>query len=992
VGGGFSVYTYADDAAEPANVADGQDTFIGGGDLNWTSVNGTFAGAGGTEDAAITGVSESESYGTSVESADSFAGAGDLNIVTATGSSNGLQLCCSFIGAGGFEFAALSQMGQATANGANQINGGYSFIGAGDLNQISSSGSFIGAGGFMEISGGATGSVNSITAGDSFIGAGDDNSELSSYSFIGAGQQNSDPSQYGEATFIGSGDGNSLYYSGTFIGAGGTLTGGNQADGQDAFVGAGDENIVSSHRNAFIGGGQLNLVHGQYGAIGGGDANVVYASDATAVGGYGNDAHDPSDVIVGGSGNGTSGHDSFAGGYHAEADSGSFVWSDYESGSSVIENTEVGQFVVRASGGTYFHSNEAATRGVELKSGSGTWSNLSDRNAKMDIEPLDDDAILAKVAALPVSIWSYKTESGVVHAGPMAQDFFAAFGVGEDDRHITSIDEDGVTLAAIKALRHEHEGLSARLATLNTRHAALEQRLAVLEARRQGTVGRPARMVQRRRGDATQCSGESGAGSFIGASNGSTGDLGVFSGVVSGVSNQACGSGSGVVAGGSGSGANVADGIDGFIGSGDLNVATGAGTFVGAGGTQSSGNTADGIDSFVGAGEANVTAYKGYGGNGAFIGAGADNQNAGTDGFVGAGYENAVSGSGSFVGAGGALNQTGNTIEVADSFIGAGTSNSITGGSQSFIGTGTSNSISNGMASFIGAGDFNGVTAPGAFIGAGGVLNGGNQNAGRDAFIGAGDQNVIAANSGDAFIGEGRSNTIEKSARYATILDGQQNTVDAAYATVLGGANNTASGSYAVVPGGDGNVAHGVASFACGDDAEAEYDGSFVWGDYNKSSSAVVEDSQANEFVARASAGVYFYSNEDATSGVELPAGGGSWMSLSDRNAKTDTSRLDDQSVLARLAALQVSRWRYRTEPAVRHVGPMAQDFYEAFGVGEDDRHITSIDEAGVALSAIKALRGDEERLQVLANALGAEDAGFEKRLMAMNDARRTPH
>jgi DNA-binding transcriptional MerR regulator len=34
----------------------------------------------------------------------------------------------------------------------------------------------------------------------------------------------------------------------------------------------------------------------------------------------------------------------------------------------------------------------------------------------------------------------------------MAQDFYAAFNVGEDDRHITSIDEDGVALAAIKAL------------------------------------------------------------------------------------------------------------------------------------------------------------------------------------------------------------------------------------------------------------------------------------------------------------------------------------------------------------------------------------------------------------------------------------------------------------------------------------------------------------------------------------------------------------
>jgi hypothetical protein len=65
--------------------------------------------------------------------------------------------------------------------------------------------------------------------------------------------------------------------------------------------------------------------------------------------------------------------------------------------------------------------------------------------------PLDDASILTKVASLPVSAWRYDTESGVRHVGPMAQDIYAALRVGEDDRHITSIDEDGVALAASKA-------------------------------------------------------------------------------------------------------------------------------------------------------------------------------------------------------------------------------------------------------------------------------------------------------------------------------------------------------------------------------------------------------------------------------------------------------------------------------------------------------------------------------------------------------------
>jgi hypothetical protein len=65
----------------------------------------------------------------------------------------------------------------------------------------------------------------------------------------------------------------------------------------------------------------------------------------------------------------------------------------------------------------------------------------------------------------------------------MAQDFYTAFGVGEDRRHIASVDADGVALAAIKGLsrelrterrrRHQEE---RRLDRLAARVAALEQR------------------------------------------------------------------------------------------------------------------------------------------------------------------------------------------------------------------------------------------------------------------------------------------------------------------------------------------------------------------------------------------------------------------------------------------------------------------------------------------------------------------------------------
>lgn len=56
------------------------------------------------------------------------------------------------------------------------------------------------------------------------------------------------------------------------------------------------------------------------------------------------------------------------------------------------------------------------------------------------------------VAALELNEWSYKTEDGVSHVGPMAEDFYAAFGHGPSERSITTVDADGVALAAIQGL------------------------------------------------------------------------------------------------------------------------------------------------------------------------------------------------------------------------------------------------------------------------------------------------------------------------------------------------------------------------------------------------------------------------------------------------------------------------------------------------------------------------------------------------------------
>ena len=77
----------------------------------------------------------------------------------------------------------------------------------------------------------------------------------------------------------------------------------------------------------------------------------------------------------------------------------------------------------------------------------------SDRNVKENFGAVNPQDVLARLAKVRVETWNYKSQNrSVRHIGPMAQDFAAVFGVGEDDKHINLIDANGVTMAAIQAL------------------------------------------------------------------------------------------------------------------------------------------------------------------------------------------------------------------------------------------------------------------------------------------------------------------------------------------------------------------------------------------------------------------------------------------------------------------------------------------------------------------------------------------------------------
>jgi hypothetical protein len=109
----------------------------------------------------------------------------------------------------------------------------------------------------------------------------------------------------------------------------------------------------------------------------------------------------------------------------------------------------------------------------------------SDRNRKQAVEPVNPGAMLQSVVSLPISTWAFTNAANTRHLGPMAQDFRATFGLGDDDTTISARDVGGVALAAIQGLNQkleaENQAVRSALAAKDAKVAELEQRLAALE-------------------------------------------------------------------------------------------------------------------------------------------------------------------------------------------------------------------------------------------------------------------------------------------------------------------------------------------------------------------------------------------------------------------------------------------------------------------------------------------------------------------------------
>lgn len=389
------------------------------------------------------------------------------------------------------------------------------------------------------------------------------------------------------------------------------------------------------------------------------------------------------------------------------------------------------------------------------------------------------------------------------------------------------------------------------------------------------------------------------------------------------------------------------------------------------------GNTAGNL-STVGGGDSNTAD-----GIRATIGGGANNTASRNSAVVAGGFANTASQSYATVG-GGNLNVANDMYTTI-----SGGSGNLAAGRISTVGGGTRNQALSAYAT-IGGGTFN-IAYGGTSTVAGGTQN---HADGIGSFVGGGAGNMSAGFQSTVAGGLGNQSTDN----YSVIAGGRANLAgnggadseDAPYASVGGGYGNQAGGAYATVPGGYENQALGDHSFAAGNRAQvdADHPGAVLFAD---SSDFVFLSVAPDEFAARATGGVRFVTAIDGDgaplAGIRLAKGSGSWETLSDRDAKTSISPVNGTQVLEALLDLPISTWQYTGQPgSVKHIGPVAQDFYAAFRLGQDDRYIASVDADGVALAAIQGMYQVLQEKDARIRALSAENADQRQQIQALDE------
>jgi hypothetical protein len=392
----------------------------------------------------------------------------------------------------------------------------------------------------------------------------------------------------------------------------------------------------------------------------------------------------------------------------------------------------------------------------------------------------------------------------------------------------------------------------------------------------------------------------------------------------------------------------------------------------------------------------------------ATIGGGSSNQVDGRAGTIAGGVSNSIldgafntisGGRGNRVGSGDSTVSGGvlNNARGARSTVAGGIGNSAIGDSSTVSG-GSGNYVQNSSGTVSG-GSSNGVTGTYGTVAGGSnnrvfsnlsTVSGGGSNsvvAGIQSTVSGGFENVIDGD--ESTIAGGSSNSIRSSKSVVSGGTGNRSVGD--YGVVGGGSTNTTYGKFSVVPGGLENKAVGDASFAAGVGASTQsmtgdpHTATFLWADAGPNDAFNFYSTSSNQFAVRSTGGVAFRvastTNAGTGAGCSLPAGGAaSWSCSSDRNLKESIKSVSPQNVLSKVLALPVTSWRFIGTNR-RHIGPMAQDFRAAFGLGADDKNITTSDVSGVALAAIQGLNQKLEAEKAKNKAKEAEIAALKSDL-----------
>ncbi|HMJ48263.1 MAG TPA: tail fiber domain-containing protein [Ferruginibacter sp.] len=238
--------------------------------------------------------------------------------------------------------------------------------------------------------------------------------------------------------------------------------------------------------------------------------------------------------------------------------------------------------------------------------------------------------------------------------------------------------------------------------------------------------------------------------------------------------------------------------------------------------------------------------------------------------------------------------------------------------------------------------------------GVGATAMGSNTTASGTVSLATGYNTIASANNASAI---GYFTTASGDASTAM---GDNTTASESASTAMGN-NTTASGSASTAMGYN-TTASGDFSTAIGTYVSTNgHNGALIIGD--NSTYTIMNTASDNSFRARFDGGYRFYTSADLSTNCLLSGGSNAWSTTSDVRLKENFAEINGEDFLQKIKAMPLTSWNYKKQnpQTFRHYGPMAQDFYAAFGKDKygtvgNDTTINSADFDGVNLIAIQAL------------------------------------